>query len=217
MPGNAVAGSAIARSRGVGHAPLDTSMRRAAIRGTLSSMRFGVDAWRRLAVVPAFVVLPWQCSLAPPRDIGLFGASTAPAPVEPAPPPRSAPPHDPAPPAASAVTPKQEQLEPRIAAVPPPAPPVRAATLPDEVVVHAMGAGQQAFLHCWTRAQRSDAPPTADKVWLHLEIDEQGRVTTARSDSDSPALERCLQVVARRLPFPPPGRPAVVDLPLMFH
>jgi hypothetical protein len=115
------------------------------------------------------------------------------------------------------VTPKQEQPEPRIAAVPPPAPPVRAVTLPDEVVVQAVGAGQQAFLRCWARAQRSDAPPTADKVRLHLEIDDQGRVAAATSDTDSPALDRCLQVVARRLPFPPPGRPAVVDLPLMFH
>jgi hypothetical protein len=180
-------------------------------------MRFGADAWGRLAVVPAFVlVLPWQCSLAPRRDTGLFGASAAPTPDEPAPLPLDAPPHDP-PPAVSAAIPKQEQPEPRIPAAPPPAPALHAVTLPDEVVLRAMGVGQQAFLRCWSRAQRSDAPPTADKVRLHLEIDEQGRVAAATSDSDSPALERCLQVVARRLPFPPPGRPAVVDVPLMFH
>jgi hypothetical protein len=195
-------------------------------------MRFGADAWGRLAVVPAFVlVLPWQCSLAPRRDPGFLGASVAP--PEPAVPPPNAPPdraQDPGPdlaappprapavpPAPSAVTPKQEQPGPRVPAVPPPAPPVRAVTLRDEVVVQAIGAGQQAFLRCWARAQRSDAPPTADKVRLHLEIDEQGRVAAATSDTDSPALDRCLQVVARRLPFPPPGRPAVVDLPLMFR
>lgn len=189
-------------------------------------MRFGADAWGRLAVVPAFVlVLPWQCSLAPRRDSGLFGGSASPTPDEPAPNdpaplPPDAPPRDPAhdpPPAVSAAVPKQEQPEPRVPAVPPPAPALRAVTLPDEVVVRAMGAGQQAFLRCWSRAQRSDAPPTADKVRLHLEIDEQGRVAAATSDSDSPALERCLAVVARRLPFPPPGRPAVVDVPLMFR
>jgi hypothetical protein len=184
-------------------------------------MRFGVGAWGRLAVVPACVlVVPWQCSLAPRQDTGLLGGSAAPAPEEPAPPPPSAPPRDPPrdpPPVASAVTPKQEQPEPRIPAAPPPAPAVRAVTLPDEVVVHAIGVGQQAFLRCWARAQRSDTPPTADKVRLHLQIDEQGRVAAASSDSDSPALERCLQIVARRLPFPPPGRPAVVDVPLMFH
>jgi hypothetical protein len=184
-------------------------------------MRFGADAWGRLAVVPAFfLVLPWQCSLAPRRDSGLLGASASPTPEEPAPPPPDAPLRDSAqdpPPAVSAAIPKQEQPELRIPAAPPPAAPRRAVTLPDEVVVRAMGVGQQAFLRCWSRAQRSDAPPTADKVRLHLEIDEQGRVAAATSDTDSPALERCLQVVARRLPFPPPGRPAVVDLPLMFR
>ena len=184
-------------------------------------MRFGADAWGRLAVVPAFVlVLPWQCSLAPRRDTGLLAASASPTPEGPVPLPPDAPPRDPAqapPPAVSAASPKQEQPGPRIPAVPPPARPLRAVTLPDEVVVRAIGVGQQAFLRCWARAQRSDAPPTADKVRLHLEIDELGRVAAATSDTDSPALERCLQVVARRLPFPPPGRPAVVDVPLMFH
>lgn len=188
-------------------------------------MRFGADAWGHLAVVPAFVlVLPWQCSLAPRSDSGLLAASastsTSPTPEEPAPLPPDAAPRDPPqdpPPAVSAAVPKQEQPGPRIPAAPPPAPPPRAVTLPDEVVVRAMGASQQAFLTCWSRAQRSDAPPTADKVRLHLQIDEQGRVAAATSDTDSPALERCLQVVARRLPFPPPGRPAVVDVPLMFH
>lgn len=181
-------------------------------------MCFGAGAWGRLAVIPSFVlVLPWQCNLAPRGDSGLLDSSAAPLPEKLAPPPPNAPPHDPALPAPSAVTPKQEHPEPRIPAAPLPASPVRAVTLPDEVVVQAIGAGQQAFLRCWARAQRSDAPPTTDKVRLHLEIDAQGRVTAASSDSDSPALERCLQIVVRRLPFPPPGRPSVVDLPLMFH
>lgn len=186
-------------------------------------MRFGVGAWGGLAVVPAFVVVvPWQCSLALPRDTGLFGAPADAPPDAPAAPPPSTPPpgaprRGPEPPAISAVTLKQEQPESRIPAVPPSAPPVHTVTLPDEVVVRAISGGQQAFLRCWAHAQRSDAPPTADKVRLHLEIDEQGRVTAASSDSDSPALERCLQLVARRLPFPAPGRPAAVDLPLMFH
>jgi len=198
-------------------------MRSAAFRGTLSSMGFGADAWGRLAVVPAcLVVLPWQCSLALPRDTALFGGTAGPPPdaataLPPAGPPPPGPRHAPDPPAISAVTPKQERAEARIAAVPPPAPTVRAVTLPDAVVVQAIGAGQQAFLHCWARAQRSDTPPTADKVRLHLEIDDQGRVTAVTSDSDSPALARCLQLVARRLPFPPAGRPAAVDVPLMFR
>ena len=184
-------------------------------------MRFGADAWGHLAVVPAFVlVLPWQCSLAPRRDSGLFAASASPTPDESTPLPPDAAPHDPPqdpPPAVSAAVPKQEQPEPRIPAAPPPAPPLRAVTLPDEVVVRAMGAGQQAFLRCWARAQRSEPPPLAGKVRLHLELDDQGRVTASQSDSDSPALTRCLSVVVRRLPFPAPGRPVSVDLPLMFR
>jgi hypothetical protein len=180
-------------------------------------MRFGVDAWGRLAVVPAcFFVLPWQCSLAPRGDLGLLDGLTAPATEVPATLTPAGPPQDRLP-APSAVIPKLEQPGPRIAAVAPPVPVVRAVTLPDQVIFQALGAGQQAFLRCWARAQRSDTPPTADKVRLHLQIDEQGRVAAASSDSDSPALERCLEVVARRLPFPPPARPAVVDVPLMFH
>jgi hypothetical protein len=193
-------------------------MRGAAIRVTLPVMRFGADAWGRLAVVPAFAVIPWQCSLAPPRDTGpLRSEAIAPARDEPAPPAPRALPRAPEPAGPSAATPKDEPPPARVSSAPPPAPPVRTVTLPDEVVVQAMNAGQQAFLHCWARAQRSDAPPTADKVRLHLEIDEAGRVTAARSDTDSPALDRCLQLIARRLPFPAPGRPAVVELPLMFR
>src|SRR5689334_19492579 len=104
-------------------------------------MRFGADAWGRLAVVPAFfLVLPWQCSLGSRRDSGLLGASASPTPDAPAPLPPDAPPRDPAPdpPAVSATVPKQEQPGPRVPAVPPPAPRLRAATLSDEVVVRAM-------------------------------------------------------------------------------
>jgi hypothetical protein len=170
-------------------------MRDAAIHVTLSVMPVGVDVRGRLVVVPALVlVLPLRCSLVGPmRDTGALGPSAA--------------------------TPKQEEPVGRIASVPPPAPPrpQTMITLPDEVVVRAIDSGHQAFLTCWARAQRSDTPPTAGKVRLHLEIDEQGRVAAAASDSDSPALARCLAVVAYRLPFPAPGRPAVVDLPVMFR
>jgi hypothetical protein len=169
-------------------------MRDAAIHVTLSVMPVGVDVRRMLAVVPALVlVLPLRCSLVGPmRDTGALGPSAA--------------------------TPKQEEPIGRIASVPPPPPrPHTLITLPDEVVMRAIDTGHQAFLTCWARAQRSDTPPTAGKVRLHLEIDEQGRVAAVASDSDSPALARCLAVVAYRLPFPAPGRPAVVDLPVMFR
>jgi hypothetical protein len=169
-------------------------MRDAGIHVTLGAMPVGADVRGRLAVVPVLVlVLPLRCNLLPSlRD------SEA---VRP-----------------SAATAKREAPVGRIAPVPRPAPPKRTAvTLPDEVIVKAIDGGHPAFLACWARAQRSDAPPSASKVRLHLEIDEHGRVDAATSDSDSPALQRCLAVVARRLSFPAPGRPAVVDLPLMFR
>jgi len=91
------------------------------------------------------------------------------------------------------------------------------ATLPDEAVVKAIDAGQHAFLRCWVRAQRTEAKPIASKVRLHLELDEQGAVTVVDCDAASAALTRCLSLVARRLPFPAPGRAMSVDLPLMFQ
>ena len=97
------------------------------------------------------------------------------------------------------------------------APPAKTTTFPDEVVVKAIGVGQPAFLRCWARAQRTDPVLISTKVHLHLEIDASGRVASVRSDSDSPKLASCLAVVARQLPFPAPGTPAVVDMPLIFR
>lgn len=160
----------------------------------------GAELRARLAALPVvLLVLPWRCSLQPhpPDDRG---------------------------PGSSAVTAKHEPpTTGRISTASPSVrpPPPRTITLPEEVVVKAMAAGHQTFLRCWARAQRADpalgAAPGAMKIGLHLEIDERGKVTAARSDSDSEALARCLAMVARTLPFPAPGKPAVVDVPLMFR
>lgn len=168
-------------------------MRDSPIHVRLWSMPAGADAWGWLVMVPVFaLVLPLRCSMvAPMRDTGALGPSAA--------------------------TPKQEASVSRIASVPPPPPrPGPRITLADEVVVRALDTGHQAFLTCWSRAQRSDVPPGASKIKLHLEVDDAGHVVASSNDSDSPALQRCLGIVARRLVFPPPGRPAVVDLPVMF-
>ena len=183
-------------------------------------MPFGADARGRLAVVPAFVlVVPFQCSLRAPVGLAPISPSAAPSrQVEPprrVVPPRPEPEPAPEPVGPSAASPKQEEPAPRIPSAPPA--PVRAATLPGAVVIAAMNAGQQAFLACWAHARRSDTPPSFSKLHVHLEIDEQGRVTAARSDTDSPALERCVARVARGLAFPAPGQPAVVDVPLLFR
>jgi len=180
-------------------------------------MRLAAVVRARLASVPIVALaLPWQCNLVPPASdaggatpAGLVvsqtenGARGAESPGAGA----SAP---------SAATAKQEAPSGRVSSTPPRAPsPPRATTLPDQVIVKAMGVGQPAFLRCWARAQRIDAP-SSTKVHLHIELDAGGKVTASQSDSDSPVLSSCLAVVARRLPFPAPGRAVIVDLPLMF-
>jgi hypothetical protein len=155
----------------------------------------GAELRARLAAFPVvLLVLPWRCSLplAPPEQ-------------------------DRREPGPSAVTAKQEAPTGRVSSAPPRPPSLRTITLPEEVVVKAMAAGQQTFLRCWARAQRNDPALIAGKVRLRLEVDERGKVTAVQSDTESVALARCLAVVARTLPFPAPGKPAVVDLPLMFR
>ena len=89
-------------------------------------------------------------------------------------------------------------------------------TFPDHVVVHAMSVGEQAFLRCFHRAQRVDPLLTSAKVQLHLELDASGAIVNAHT-SASGALSNCLVAVARHLPWPAPGKQAVVDAPLYFR
>ena len=153
----------------------------------------GAEVRGRLAALPVWVLLwPWQCglvTLAPDNGGAVPSAATA----------------------------KQEASPGRVSSAPPPSPPVRMTTLPEEVVIQAMRVGQPAFLRCWARAARVEPELSAPKVRLHLELDASGKVTAVRSDTESPALARCLAVVGRQLPFPAPGTPAIVELPLIFR
>lgn len=169
-------------------------------------MSFGAEARARLAVLPVCaLVVPWRCSLGPPlADRGEPAASSSV--IE----KRELP-------AASAATAKREAPAERVSIAPPRPPSVRVVTLPEEVVLKTMAAGQPLFLRCWTKAQRVDPGLDASKVRLRLEIDAAGKVTAVQSDTDSPPLARCLAVAARQLAFPAPGRPIVVELPLMFR
>jgi hypothetical protein len=153
-------------------------------------------AWARSAVPVFAIVVPLRCSLLAPQH-----------------PARDTQP--------SAVQPKREAAATRVSSAPARPRAVamssEAIELPDEVVIRALGAGQPAFLRCWARAQRTDPTQSATKVRMRLEVDATGRVTSVESDSESSTLSRCLAVVARQLPFPAPGRPAVVDVPLIFQ
>jgi hypothetical protein len=152
---------------------------------------------------------------APLSPLAPFGPFVLPRPLAPQ---TSRPPAIPAGgPAASAAEGKHEAPVGRVPGVPPHPPPVRMITLPEEVVIKAMGIGHEAFLYCWNRSLQFDPPPSSTKVRLRLELDGAGKITKIAPDTDSPRLASCLTSVARNLPFPAPGQPAVVDLPLMFR
>lgn len=95
--------------------------------------------------------------------------------------------------------------------------PIPPLTLPDEVVVHVMDAGRVAFVRCFKKAYDVDPSTTSYKVRLHVELDAGGTVTGASTDAEAPALSECLARIARVLPYPAPGKAAVVDLPLFWR
>ena len=162
-------------------------------------MLLRAGAWTRSAVPALAIATPLRCSFVAPQLPLDTGASAAQA--------------------------KREEAPGRVSSAVPrpraPAAPSEAIELPEEVVMRAVGAGQPAFLRCWARAQRLDAAQVAtqiaSKVRVRLEVDASGKVSSVQTDSESPVLARCLGVVARQLAFPAPGRPAVVDLPLIFR
>lgn len=101
-------------------------------------------------------------------------------------------------------------------------PPVRRdrparATLPDQAVVRVLDVGRVAFTRCFERATTADPLAGTLKVQLRIDLDAMGRVTRATSDADVAGLSRCLERVAHALPFPAPGRPATVGLPLHYR
>jgi hypothetical protein len=151
---------------------------------------------RVMAVIPAFafgVGMPaWRCELsAPPHDALL---------------------------AAAEVAPYEESVRPRESMAPRPAPakPATRVLIPEGAVIHALDLGQRAFLRCFQRAQRRDPSLASIKVTLHLEVDADGAVTLATSDADG-ELAACVANIGRRLSFPAPHAPAVVETPLMWH
>jgi hypothetical protein len=165
-------------------------------------MLLRAEAWARSAVSVFAVATPLRCGFIAPQPARDTGPS--------------------------AVQAKREEAPSRVSSAAPRArapAPSEAIQLPDEVVVRTVGVAQPTFLRCWARAQRVDptlgstlsSTQISSKVRLRLEVDAAGKVTSVQTDSDSPALARCLAVVARQLAFPAPGQPAVVDLPMIFQ
>jgi hypothetical protein len=186
-------------------------------------MSLGAEVRACLAALPLCVfVLPWQCDLvALPRGAGDAVPSADNAKQEvvvdavSSASPRL--PKDGSEAVPSAVHAKREAAIDRVSSARPRTPAAKLVTLPDAVVVKVIGVGHTAFLRCWGLAQRTDPVLSSTKVRLHIEIDPSGKVTAVESDSDSKTLSNCLARVARQLPFPEPGTPAVVDLPLIFQ
>ncbi|HEY0195069.1 MAG TPA: hypothetical protein VGC42_28340 [Kofleriaceae bacterium] len=111
---------------------------------------------------------------------------------------------------------KQEPAPVRTPVTPPPAAGVLRAHLPTAVVLHALDAGQAAFRACWVRSHRQNAAPSSGKIQIHVEVDADGKVSAAHSDTDAAPLDRCLCNVAAHLPFPARGQPASAELSLLF-
>ncbi len=100
--------------------------------------------------------------------------------------------------------------------VPPkPAPP--ADLLPDEVVLRLLETGRAVFVRCFKKAIAADPTQLSFKVRLHVELDEAGTITVARSDATNPTLDACLSRSVRWLKFPATGRPAAAELPLFYR
>jgi hypothetical protein len=183
---------------------------------------------------------PWRCNpLAPPEPGfgGSFGSAfgaapgsdsdsggsslpspTSPTlPTRPTPPPPTPPPSAPSPAApAIATTPHRDEPTPRETLRPKQPPPSPRVVVPDEVILAAVRALQPTFAACWRRAQRTDPALTSARIRLSLELDASGAVTSSRTDAEDAKLSACLANVARKLPFPAPGRPAAFDIPLYF-
>lgn len=89
--------------------------------------------------------------------------------------------------------------------------------LPDEVVVRLLEGARAAFIRCFKNAIAEDPTQVSFKVLLHVELDDNGAITATRTDSDRPALDKCLVRMTALLRFPASGKPINVDVPLFYQ
>jgi hypothetical protein len=99
----------------------------------------------------------------------------------------------------------------------PPVAPAQRMRLGEELTLRVADHGRPSFVRCFKKAIDLDPTVTDFKVKLHIELDVVGNATSASTDAGTPALNSCLVRAAYGLPFPAPGKPAVVDLPLFYR
>lgn len=117
---------------------------------------------------------------------------------------------------ASPLEPKTETEMPR-EVLEPSVPEMRTARLPDEVVMHLIESGRPAFVRCFKKAFAADATVATFKVHVFVNLDNNGAITSATTDTTDPELASCLARATRWLRFPASGAPVAVDLPLFYR
>lgn len=68
---------------------------------------------------------------------------------------------------------------------------------------------------CWEHSRRTELPSSVD-VTVMLTIGIDGRVASASSSGDDPAVAKCIETQARAWQFPRPPSPTSVNIPFKF-
>jgi hypothetical protein len=98
-----------------------------------------------------------------------------------------------------------------------PRPPSPTDTLPDEVIMRLLEGGRSAFVRCFKKAINEDPSELSFKVRLRVEVNGEGKMTVATTDSTNKTLDTCLVRMAAWLKFPASGKPIAVELPLFYQ
>ena len=89
--------------------------------------------------------------------------------------------------------------------------------LPDEVILRLLENGRTAFVRCFRKAIAEDPTELSFKVRLHVELDANGAITTAKTDASDAKLDKCLVRMAGYLKYPASGKPVAAELPLIYR
>ena len=90
-------------------------------------------------------------------------------------------------------------------------------TLPDEVIMRLLETGRTAFVRCFRKAIAEDPTELSFKVKLHVELDANGTIMTAKSDASDSKLDACIVRMAHYLKYPASGKPVAAEMPLIYR